>query len=71
MVDHILERGHVKLIKYFFWIFNSFNSTELLTVCDIYNAIPDNLIHELASDKLQKVDLINFDIELEILGQKN
>ena len=26
--------------------------------------------HESASDKLQKVDLINFDIELEILGQK-
>ena len=68
MVDHILERGHVKPLRYFLDL--GLNSTELLTILDIYKAIPDNLIHESASDKLQKVDLINFDIELEILGQK-
>jgi len=68
MVDHILERGHVKPLRYFLDL--GLNSTALLTILDIYKAIPDNLIHESASDKLQKVDLINFYIELEILGQK-
>ena len=67
MVDQ-LERGRVKPLQYFLDL--GLNSTELLTILDIYKAIPDNLIHESASDKLQKVDLIHFDIELEILGQK-
>ena len=37
---------------------------------NIYNAIPDDLNNERVSDKFQHVDLINFDIELNILGQK-
>ena len=68
MIDHILERGRVKPFRYFLDL--GLNSTELLTIIDIYNAIPDNLKHETASDKLQHVDIINSDIELEILGQK-
>ena len=67
-VDHLVDNGRIKPIQYFLNL--GFNSNELVTIIDIYNAIPNHFKNEEASNNFQHVDLVNFDIELKFLGQK-
>ena len=67
-VDHLLNKGSVKSVEYFRNL--GMNSTDLLMITDICNAIPDDLKNERALAKFQHVNLVTLDIKLRVLGQK-
>ena len=68
VVDHLLNKGSVKSVEYFQNL--GMNSTDLLMISDICNAIPDDFKNERALAKFQHVNLVTLDIELKVLGQK-
>ena len=67
--DHfILNKGSVKSVEHFQNL--GMNSTDLLMITDICNAIPDDFQNERALAKFQHVNLVTLDIESKVLGQK-
>ena len=67
-INHILDKGRMKHFQYFLNL--GVNSSELLTVYDIYNSLPEDLKNEEAPNKFQSIDLLTLDLELKVLGQK-
>ena len=67
-VEHLLDDGRLKPAQHFLNL--GFNSNELVSIIDIFNAIPNNFKNEEASNKFQHVDLENFELELKFIGQK-
>ena len=68
LVSQLWEKGHVKSVGQFLNL--GMKRKELLMIIDICNAIPEDFKDERAGNKFQHVDLVTYDIELKVLGQK-
>ena len=65
MLNHIIDNGHVKPAAYF--VNHGMTGENLLTIIDIFHAIPRDWKNELGLIQFCDVDLIDYDINLHIL----
>ena len=68
LISHIWNKGRVKSVETFLNL--GMKSKELSMIIDLCNAIPDDLKDENTWYKFQNVDMVTFEIELKVLGQK-
>ena len=67
-LDHILDKGKVKPFQYFLNL--GMNTSDLITIYDIYNSLSEDFKKERITIKFQHIDPLNFDLDLKILGQR-
>ena len=66
-VNHIFDNGHVKPVAHFQNI--GLNANQLLKIIEIAHVIPTTWKNASPSVKFQQVDLLDFDINLNVSGQ--
>ena len=64
MLNHIIDNGHVKPVAYF--LNHGMTGENLLTIIDIFHAIPRDWTNDLGLIQFCEVDLINYNINLHI-----
>jgi len=68
LISHIWNKGRVKSVETFLNL--GMKSKELSMINDLCKAIPDELKDENTWYKFQNVDMLTFEIEMKVLGQK-